>query len=632
MKKLDIKGASNFVNRMFEACGKFQWAREFLKNALEAHATRVDFGIEWQAVKRLGVYRRFIADNGDGMSAEQLLQFFSTLGEGGKKIGGVHDNFGVGAKIASLPWNPEGLVVISYKNGEGAMIWIYLDEDSGEYGLMEFQLPNRKTLVINPKFVKDEDGIDWDAVGPDWVKEHGTVIVLLGSQTNPNTILGNPNAAENDIKGLAQYLNTRFWEAGSADIGVIEVRSNKPNQWPQDENDKDEMRRATRRSIKGARHYLTEKEAKDGKLLHSDIAYIQNDRVVVEWYLWEGKRPQVHDYAKENGYIALRYNDELFQVTSGKVEFRAFGILHSSVQTNLTLILDPQHYQKAGLMWGVHPDQSRNQLHFSGNGEKGVQVPILDWGKEFAENMPEAIRDAIRKAQGELTGSINDEDYRKRLQERFGKRWIMKMLFAIGVNQGRTTSASEEQSQTKKEPTEGMIANPGSGLGISSSRKRRRVITATDGSTNTIERDVPVDVPRYEFGRAADFEQPWHLASWAPNHVAGPTVLINLDSPILQESIDYHLPQYLDLYAEEVTKTIQEVFGELAVAKVAHSQTLKKHVNETDLDAKYRSEEALTLALMGLVAEESVIAQRLKKLGQKKSIPIEASESVEHVV
>ena len=51
------------------------------------------------------------------MTREELLSFFSTLGEGAKRIGGVHDNFGVGAKIASLPWNPEGVVVISYKDG-----------------------------------------------------------------------------------------------------------------------------------------------------------------------------------------------------------------------------------------------------------------------------------------------------------------------------------------------------------------------------------------------------------------------------------------------------------------------------------------------------------------------------------
>ena len=35
------------------------------------------------------------------------------------------------------------------------------------------------------------------------------------------------------------------------------------------------------------------------------------------------------------------------------------------------------------------------------------------------------------------------------------------------------------------------------------------------------------------------------------------------------------------------------------------------------LDLEYRSEQALTIALMGLMAEESLIAQRLGKLGRK---------------
>ena len=58
------------------------------------------------------------------MSADQLVEFFRTLGTGAKTIGGVHDNFGVGAKIAVLPWNPNGMVVISYQNGRAAMIKI----------------------------------------------------------------------------------------------------------------------------------------------------------------------------------------------------------------------------------------------------------------------------------------------------------------------------------------------------------------------------------------------------------------------------------------------------------------------------------------------------------------------------
>jgi hypothetical protein len=42
-------------------------------------------------------------------------------------------------------------------------------------------------------------------------------------------------------------------------------------------------------------------------------------------------------------------------------------------------------------------------------------------------------------------------------------------------------------------------------------------------------------------------------------------------------------------------------------------------VPEEDLDQLYRSEQALTIALTGLLAEESLIAQRLGKLGRKKN-------------
>src|SRR5260370_36060415 len=151
--KLQITGASVFVNRMFEACGPYQWAREFLKNSREANATKVEFGIEWQAVEKRGIYRRTVMDNGIGMDRDELLRFFSTLGEGAKKIGGIHENFGVGAKIASLPWNPEGVVIISYKDGKGSMIQIELDPDTADYQLIEYQSERGTSYVINPSDV-----------------------------------------------------------------------------------------------------------------------------------------------------------------------------------------------------------------------------------------------------------------------------------------------------------------------------------------------------------------------------------------------------------------------------------------------------------------------------------------------
>ena len=115
------------------------------------------------------------------------------------------------------------------------------------------------------------------------------------------------------------------------------------------------------------------------------------------------------------------------------------------------------------------------------------------------------------------------------------------------------------------------------------------------------------------------FEKPWHLALWAPNDPEGPTVLINVDSSILQDIVEYHQKQYPEIYADEVGKIIRQVFGEVATCKVAHSQKLARKVPEEELNRDYRSEQALTVGLMGLMAEESLIAQRLGKLGRKKS-------------
>lgn len=134
-----------------------------------------------------------------------------------------------------------------------------------------------------------------------------------------------------------------------------------------------------------------------------------------------------------------------------------------------------------------------------------------------------------------------------------------------------------------------------------------------------MERMVPVDVPKYRFGHPEEFEHPWHIALWAPNDVGGPYVVINSQSPVLVEMIKYHRDKYPDVHAEEVTRIILRTFGEIAACKIAHTQKLTKYITEQEVDDAFRNEEALTAALMGLIAEDTLISQRLAKLGPKKA-------------
>ncbi|HOX45660.1 MAG TPA: ATP-binding protein [Myxococcota bacterium] len=622
--KLEITGASNFVNRMFEACGKYQWARELLKNSIEAGATRVEFGIEWQAVAKHGQYRRTVADDGAGMDGEELLGFFSTLGAGAKKIGGVHDNFGVGAKIAALPWNPEGVVVISYKGGQGSMIWIVLDEAAAEYELVEFEVGSGRRCVIPPGPL--DDGIDWAAVKPDWLQDHGTIVVLLGSGENPHTVLGNPEAGEGDIKGLSVYLNSRFWDLTGIGVKVAELRSPKPTQWPEGPEDRDNSRRPNVRRILGARHWLVEQVNDEGELDVSGEVTMAGGRVRLEWYLWKGERPAIHSYAQKPGYIAVRYHGELFDLSKGKALFRTFGVVESKVQQNLTLVLEPQLYKAGNGCWGVHPDQSRNRMIFTGDGEKGVQLPMSDWGQEFAAAMPESIREAIRQAQGELGGTVKDENYRKRLQDTFGDRWRRKVVVAPPPGQpgGEATGGAPGADVPVYEPPPSLPGGGGGGGNPSDrQRKKSRVLRRVLGPAGAVqgqEMESPVDVPVYRFGKAEDFEKPWHLAMWVANDQKGPTVVLNVEAPVLREIVQYHQDRHPELDPEAVQKQVWEVFGEVAVCKVAHSAKLDSGMSQEEFDKTYRSEQALTLALLGLLAEEAVIVGRLAEAAKSKDL------------
>src|SRR5215216_3179558 len=55
---MKVAGTHHIIECTYRESGSFQWVRETLINALQAKATRIEFGIEWQAVESRGVHRR----------------------------------------------------------------------------------------------------------------------------------------------------------------------------------------------------------------------------------------------------------------------------------------------------------------------------------------------------------------------------------------------------------------------------------------------------------------------------------------------------------------------------------------------------------------------------------------------
>lgn len=617
---MKASGIQHHVARVYREGGEYQWVRETFINSLEADATQILFGIEWQAVHDLGVYRRLVADNGTGMTPEQLVGFFNVWGGGGKPIGGVHENFGIGAKSSLLPWNRHGLVVISWVDGDAAMIWVTVDPATGEYGLRNFEAVDEETgleqivEVVEP-FQDDLHGCNWADVKPDWIEDHGTVVVLLGDDPNADTVLGDPNRpTEADIKGISTYLNRRIWEVpDGVEITVDELRTGDKGTWPVSE----EMahvsggadRRTNRRKIEGAKYFIEYPVTTftKGKLASSGTVEVR-DGTDIDWFLWDGERPGIQSYAAQGGYIAALYKDELYDVTHHHSTYRSFGVLEGAVRTKLWLIMRPRPFDEHNGKHGVYPRGDRNSLLIMGGPQAGEPLPVNDWGADFADNMPEPIRDAIRAARAGGSGTVTDDSWRQRLADRFGSRWrILKLRTRKG---GKYTvdptqaGSLPKAAKRKKNGAGGGGGGGGTGGALNTSSQPGMVAASRS--------KVAGGIPTWKSVGKDDVKEGM-LAGWAPNDPDHPegAVLINIEHPVMEEEIEYWQSQYADHLGDQIAEEVIACYGEIAVAKVAHSEHLKSVLPSSVVENELRSDAALTMALLGLMGEEAVIAPRV---------------------
>src|SRR5262245_10682070 len=127
-EQMGVGRRAPLINRNFAAAGRFQWVREGLINALQANATLAEFTTEWEAAANIGVHRRVLLDNGTGMVGREMPGFLNKFGGSGKTIGDTTENYGVGLKSGTLPWNQYGLVVISKRDEELSMMWLRYDD------------------------------------------------------------------------------------------------------------------------------------------------------------------------------------------------------------------------------------------------------------------------------------------------------------------------------------------------------------------------------------------------------------------------------------------------------------------------------------------------------------------------
>lgn len=201
---LHVADEAFLVATTIERCPKTMMIRELVMNAIES-AIQAPHGkkrIEIRSLDVGGTQKLSIWNTGPGMTSVELYRSCDIASSIGKEKG-LDGNFGMGAKVASLPSNRIGL---RYRSNRGGVVSeVILGERNGVYGRL--RRPNEYGAleeVFDVTEVAKGEGFD---LATDW-----TEVVLFGNRADQNTVR-DPYNGDPSVAGqwLADYLYYRFF-------------------------------------------------------------------------------------------------------------------------------------------------------------------------------------------------------------------------------------------------------------------------------------------------------------------------------------------------------------------------------------------------------------------------------------
>jgi hypothetical protein len=246
---------------------------------------------------------------------------------------------------------------------------------------------------------------------------------------------------------------------------------------------------------------------------------------------------------------------------------------------------------------------------------------LSDWGEDFADNLPTPIVHALRKARGERSGSINDEAWKEQLAQRFGSLWKVPRYRsdAGGQKQAGRATIVELHPTPRPRPVPPSPRSLRPHKPVTPSDKPKFSPAGQDA--NAKKTMIKGGLPDYDYTRDENALEPGMLAAYTRPNADKPAGLVVIfgEHPVLRHIVETYQAQYAPHLADYVRKVIEDVYGRVAVAKIAHSEEMRGLVDREVIDQQLRSPEALTMALLGLMAEDCLIRQKLSKaIGKRR--------------
>lgn len=387
-RPINVHNASFMLDRLGEDCAPLQFLRELTQNAIEGiqrlpeKSGEIVWDVDWNKHALTNVLKLCVIDTGIGMTGEEMMQYINALSSSINPLSST-GNYGVGAKIAAAPRNKSGLIYLSWKDGIGYMIHLWRDPDTGNYGLRQLALPDGG--VGYWAYVDDD-------VRPSVIDKNGTMVVLLGDETDGDTMTP-PEGTASPSRWITRYLNTRYFRFPEK----ITVRAREGWQFPKSNTDSNILRTLT-----GQKTYLDKHAESSGKLELSGAS--------ARWWILKDEEAltQNSGYIASSGHVAALYQDELYEMVTarqGVARLQAFGVIFG--HNRVVIYIEP----KAAVGRRLTSNTARTQLLINGE-----PLPWSDWASEFRENMPSQIAELVDRVAAAATGSDHKQTIKERLK------------------------------------------------------------------------------------------------------------------------------------------------------------------------------------------------------------------------
>lgn len=565
--EMKVANMTFMLERLAQDCAPLQFVRELTQNAIDSIKQHGQVGelrwdVDWTRfdLEPKDGYKMAIIDTGIGMTGKEMVDYINQLSSSMHQQS-KHGNFGMGAKIAAAPRNTQGLVYLSWKDGKGAMIRLWKDPDTQTYGLQrqpngEFWLP-----------ITDE-------IKPKPIKEHGTMVVLLGNKPGEST-MDAPPEAQIPSRWITRYLNTRYFRFPAKT--TVKAREN----WTSPRDDKHNMLR----TVTGQEAWL--------KANSSDSGMVSLSNATVRWWILKEK---VDDSGTNvsTGHVSALYDDEMYEMSVGRAgvaRLQSFGVIFG--YNRVVLYVEPAQTPKGDLT----ANTARTHLLIDGQ-----PLPWSDWAAEFRDRIPEPIIKLMDTVAAGAATTENANSIRERLKQ-------IRDLFKF--SRYRPTPDGKHSIDDTFVNTGGANDDGGaSGEGGTGGKGKRRggragdiyALFADSGNTPAEEVGGIADpivkwVSVRDGSRTGDFLED-RAAKFLPQ---ANTIQANADFRVFTDMIDRWRKFYAQAPGVEATveSVVKEWFQQQLVETVLGALALRKSGNwsEQEVEALW-SEEALTSAVL----------------------------------